>query len=48
LSSSSQCWIFIDVSGQVKMNAAIGPDIASGRLGFDLSQMRIRTLPDSN
>jgi hypothetical protein len=37
-SSSSQCWTFIEVSGQVKMKAAIGPDTASGRFGFDLDQ----------
>ena len=37
-SSSSQCWTRIDVSGQVKMKAAIGLDAALGLLGFDLAQ----------
>jgi len=37
-SSSSQCWTFIEVSGQVKMKAAIGLDTASTLVVFDLDQ----------
>jgi hypothetical protein len=38
--SSSQCWTFIDVSGQVKIKAAISLDAALGRLVFDLDQVQ--------